>query len=174
MSKYIALFLVLSLHLTVSASDKLIPELEKFRPFIGKTYRGEFDNSTPDKRVIDVSRWERHLNGQAIRIEHSINNGEYGGETIIFYDKAKRKLRYFYFTTAGFYTEADVTFNGKTMISREKVTGNDNGVTEVKSKAWIQQDGSIKTQAHYLKNGEWVKGHGAVYQVAPDAEVIFQ
>ena len=55
----------------------------------GKTGRGVFPNSTPEKPVVDVSRFELVLNGQAVRNLHSINGGEYGGESLIVCDKAK-------------------------------------------------------------------------------------
>ncbi|MFN0069033.1 MAG: hypothetical protein ACKVYV_15520, partial [Limisphaerales bacterium] len=75
------LAILLAFALTASAAEekKLHPKLEPFRLLLGKTWRGEFKNSTPEKPVIDVSRWERAMNGQAIRILHSINQGEYGG-----------------------------------------------------------------------------------------------
>ncbi|NVJ59361.1 MAG: hypothetical protein HWE27_03170 [Gammaproteobacteria bacterium] len=157
-----------------SPQPSLHPKLELFRPFINQTYRGEFASSTPDKPVIDVSKWERHLNGNAIRITHSLNEGSYGGETLIFYDKPNDKIRYFYFTTEGFFTEAEVTFDGSTMISHEKVTGNQNGITEVKAKAWLTPEGIMQTQSEYLQNGKWVPGHSATYKPAPDAKVIFK
>ncbi|HTG43029.1 MAG TPA: hypothetical protein VK633_00735, partial [Verrucomicrobiae bacterium] len=58
---------------------KLDEHLESLRPFIGKTWRGEFKNSKPEKPTIDVAHWERALNGKAVRVLHSINDGYYGG-----------------------------------------------------------------------------------------------
>ena len=48
------------------------------------------------------------LNGNGLRITHSVNNGEYGGESIIMWDEELGKFVSFYFTTAGFYTQATV------------------------------------------------------------------
>lgn len=159
---------------STSFSAELIPELKKLEPFVGKTYRAEFANSTPEKPVIDVSRWETHLNGKAVRIEHSINDGAYGGETIIFWDSAAKKIRYFYFTTEGFFTEAEVTFEGNTFVSREIVKGNTGGVSEVKAKAWLNEDGTLRVESQYLKEGKWIDGHRATYVPTPDAKVIFK
>jgi len=44
--------------------------LEHLRPLL-KTWKGTFNESKPDKPTVDVQRWERALNGQAIRILHS-------------------------------------------------------------------------------------------------------
>ncbi|MBM3823961.1 MAG: hypothetical protein FJ404_13940 [Verrucomicrobia bacterium] len=50
-------------------------KLEVLRPFLGKTWRGEFKDSTPEKPVVDIAKWERALNGKAVRVLHSINDG---------------------------------------------------------------------------------------------------
>ena len=101
--------------------------LKSFEPHIGKTFKGEFSNSTPEKPIYDISHWERALNGNAVRIMHSVNNGEYGGESIIMWDRIKESLVSFYFTTAGFYTQARLHFEDNKLISIEEVTGNENG-----------------------------------------------
>jgi len=153
---------------------KLIPQLEPFRPYIGKTWRGEFPNSTPEKPVVDISRWERALNGTAIRTLHSINQGEYGGESIITWDPVKKSLVYHYFTTAGFMTIGTMTFTDGRMVSIEKVVGDANGVTEVRATNEINAEGAMITKSEYLKNGKWEPGHSAVYRVDPKAEVVFK
>jgi hypothetical protein len=55
--------------LSVSAIDApaLDPHLEPLRPWLGKTFKSEAKESS-DKPAIDVSRWERALNGKAVRI----------------------------------------------------------------------------------------------------------
>ncbi len=136
------------------AQDDLAEPLKAFKPFIGKTWKGEFANSTPEKPIFDVSRWERALNGQAIRILHSVNNGEYGGETIIFWDKQKASLAFYYFTTAGFFTTGPMKFEDGKMVSHEYVTGNQDGITEVKSIGTITADGKLHSKSQYLQNGK--------------------
>ena len=102
----------------------LSKHLKVFEPYIGKTYKGEFAESTPENPVFDVQYWERALNGNGAKITHSVNDGEYGGESIIMWDLKSKSLQSWYFTTAGFYTEATVTFKDKKVVSIEKVTGN--------------------------------------------------
>ncbi|PYL41545.1 MAG: hypothetical protein DME29_10475, partial [Verrucomicrobia bacterium] len=63
--------------------------LEPLRPLLEKTWKGTFKDSKPDKPTVDVQRWERALNGQAIRILHSINDGAYGGETLLIWDEPR-------------------------------------------------------------------------------------
>lgn len=156
------------------AQEQLAEPLKPFAPYIGKTWRGEFANSTPDKPVIDISRWERALNGQAIRILHSVNNGEYGGETILFWDKKNASLVFYYFTTAGFYTTGTAKFEEGKFISHEVVTGNQDGVTEVKAIGEILPGGKLRSSSQYFKNGEWVQGHEILYVEDANAQVIFK
>jgi hypothetical protein len=156
------------------AEEALAAPLAPFAPFIGKTYRGTFVNSTPEKPMIDVQRWERILNGQAIRILHSINDGEYGGETIMIWDPEKKSVIYYYFTTAGFYTTGTASFQDGRLISHEKVTGEGSGITEVRATGEILPDGRLHSKAEYLKNGEWTEGHELFYGVDPTAEVRFK
>lgn len=148
--------------------------LEPLRPFLGKTWRGEFKNSTPDKPIIDVARWERALNGKAIRVLHSINDGAYGGETIIRWDQESKKIVYHYYTTAGFMTSGTMTLADGKLIGFEKVSGDANGVTEVRSTAELRPDGTLLTKAEYRKNGQPSGGREALYTEAPNAEVKFK
>src|SRR5262245_23293566 len=97
---------------SVAAEQKtnLAEALEPLRPFL-KTWKGHFKNSTPEKPNFDVQKWERALNGRAIRILHSVNNGSYGGETIIFPNPKSSALEFYYFTTAGFSTRGTLEFD---------------------------------------------------------------
>jgi hypothetical protein len=176
LKKQLILFAAVLISLTglAQAQDDLAENLKLFKPFIGKTWKGEFANSTPEKPIIDVSRWERALNGQAIRVLHSINNGEYGGESIIFWDSQKKSIAYYYFTTAGFYTSGTVTFENGKFISHETVTGNQDGITEVKAVDEITADGKMHSKSQYLKNGKWVDGHEVTYVEEPTAQVVFK
>jgi hypothetical protein len=174
--KQLILFAAVLIGLTglAQAQDDLAENLKLFKPFIGKTWKGEFANSTPEKPVIDVSRWERALNGQAIRILHSVNNGEYGGESIIFLDKQKSSLVFYYFTTAGFFTTGTMKLEDGKMISHEYVTGNQDGITEVKSTSELTADGKLLSKSQYLQKGKWVQGHEVTYVEDPSAQVVFK
>src|SRR5687767_527764 len=128
MKAFVSLFIVLA-GAAAYGADALAKELEPLRPFIGKTWKGHFNTSPPEKPKIDVAKWERALNGQAVRILHSVNDGSYGGETIIMWNRKNQRLEYHYFTTAGFTTHGTMKVEGKKLITRETVTGGD--VTEV-------------------------------------------
>lgn len=148
--------------------------LAPLAPFVGKTWRGELAGSSAEEPRIDVSHWEWALNGKAVRILHSVNDGAYGGESLIFEDPEGEGLMFFYVTTAGFYTEGTLTFEDGKFISHEKVTGSvEGGVTQVKAVGEILPDGRLRSTSRYLKDGEWVEGHSATYVEDPSAEVVF-
>src|SRR5262245_36975858 len=98
----LAIFATVGFTLSVPAADSpvLDSHLEPLRPLLGKTFKGEFKESTPEKPRFDVARWERALNGKAIRVLHSVNDGVYGGESIVRWDETKQAVTFHYFTTA--------------------------------------------------------------------------
>ena len=152
----------------------LSTHLKPLAAYLGKTYKGEFAGSTPEKPVYDIARWERALNGQAIRITHSLNNGQYGGESIVMWDPKKKNLASWYFTTAGFFTQATMTIEKNKLIAHEKVTGNQNGITEVRSTTEFLPGGEMKRKTEFLQKEKWVPGHSIHYKEAPDAKVLFK
>jgi hypothetical protein len=67
-----------ALAVTPAEELPLNSHLEPLRPLLEKTWIGTFKDSKPAKSTVDVQKWERALNGQAIRLLHSINDGAYG------------------------------------------------------------------------------------------------
>jgi hypothetical protein len=168
-----ALLVTLVLPAAARASE-LDPHLAPLRRLVGKTWRGVFPKSTPEKPVVDVSRFEAALNGQAVRNLHSINDGEYGGETLVVWDKDKQAIVYYYFTTAGFYTTGTIHPEDAGFTSHEIVKGDADGVTEVKARFNLLPDGRLHAHTEYLKQGKWIEGRDMDYVEAPDARVKFR
>jgi hypothetical protein len=153
---------------------ELSPQLAPLKPLVGKTWRGVFPQSKPEKPMIDVSRFEAALNGQAVRNLHSINDGAYGGETLIVWDKEKQALVFYYFTTAGFYTTGTMREEDGALVSHEIVKGDADGVSEVKAVFRLLPDGRLHAKTQYLKQGKWVDGRNMHYVEAPSATVKFK
>src|SRR5262245_5113476 len=160
--------------LTAADSSPLDSHLEPLRPWLGKTWKGQFKNSKPDKPTIDVARWERALNGKAVRITHSINDGAYGGESIVTWDEKKQTVIYHYFTTAGFRTTGTMTLKDGAILTHETVDGDAGGVTEVRSTTRMLPDGTFQIKTEHLKNGEWAPGRETTYREDPSASVAFK
>ncbi|TMO79452.1 hypothetical protein CWC16_12545 [Pseudoalteromonas sp. S3776] len=166
MTYFKALFLVLCLYVFNSyAADtpsKLDKELAVFKPYLG-TWQADFKVPEGAKPVQDVGRWERALNGKAIHTKHSINEGEYGGESMIFYDSKKESLVFYYFTTAGFYTKGTMKVLSPTQfVAYEEVTGSKEGITKVRSISELKNDAFVVSTS-YLKKGEWTKPEQRTY-----------
>ena len=152
----------------------LVEPLEVFRPLLGKTWRGVFKNSKPEKPMVDVMKWERALNGKAVRVLHSVNDGVYGGESIIRWDAEKKQIAYHYFTTAGFFTTGTMTHADGKYSSLEKVTGDASGTTEVRATYERRGDGSLLSKVDYFRNGAWTPGREIAYVEDATAEVKFK
>jgi hypothetical protein len=161
---------------SVASPPALHPELEMFRPFLDSHWEGDLTEPGKEKKMIDRSVWIRALNGQAIKTLHSVNDGDYGGETMIFWDQKQKKIAYYYFTTAGFYTHGTMTYNPETksIEALENVENNAQGITQVRSHSVLDPTGRLQISSEYLQHGKWVKGHSASYKRVPRTEVKFR
>ncbi|HND54003.1 MAG TPA: hypothetical protein PLV92_16445 [Pirellulaceae bacterium] len=150
---------------------KLSEKLSALAPFVGKTWKGNFKSSTPEKPMFDASRWEVALKGKAIRITHSVNDGVYGGETLVMWNPATKQIEAHYFTNAGFFTRSTMEVKDGKIHTREKVTGNANGITEVEAVTELLPSGELHVKSRYYNGKEWADGHEILYKPAPDAKV---
>ncbi|MEJ6473642.1 hypothetical protein [Pseudoalteromonas piscicida] len=154
------------------ATPQLSKDLEVFSPYLG-TWESHFEVPKGQPSMLDISHWERALNGTAIRTLHSINDGEYGGESLIFWDKSKESLVFYYFTTAGFYTQGKMEVLSPTeFVAYEDVTNNKDGITKVKSTSRFT-NGQFTVSTQYLKNGVWTEPESRIYK-ASDKAVRFK
>ena len=161
------------LGLWAAEQGTLDPHLEPLRPWLGKTWKS--DSAEPgDKQKVDVARWERALNGRAVRILHSINDGEYGGETIATWDEKQKSVVYHYFTTPGFMTNGTMTFKDGRMVTNETVSGNAGGVKEVRGTAEMNPDGTFRMKTEYLKDDKWQPARDSIYREGAAATVVFK
>ena len=158
----------------VAAEEQMLdPNLEPLRPWLGKTWKSD-PVTSGGKTTVDVSRWERALNGKAVRILHSINEGEYGGETIATWDDKQKSIVYQYFTTAGFSTSGTIKTDGGKIVTHEHVSGNAGGVTEVRGTGEMASDGTYRIKTEYMKNGKWEPARDVVYREDASARVVFK
>jgi hypothetical protein len=170
----LVLILISSLVQGAEPKEALSKNLAPLEPFINKTWKGHFSSSTPEKPLVDVARWERALNGRAVRILHSVNDGKYGGESIVMWNQKTGKIEFHYFTTAGFRTEGTLTVESNKLVTTEQVVGSTEGVTEVRATTELLPDGKMRVRSRHLKNGEWVEARNMLYEAAPAAQVVFK
>ncbi len=110
-----------------------------------------------------------------LRTYHSVNDGAYGGEALVYWDEEKQTLASHYVTTAGFFTTATIRIENGAMLSHEIVHGGGaGGVTEVKGESRFLPDGRLVVKTQQLKNGQWTPGGERTYVEDPKAEVRFK
>jgi hypothetical protein len=160
--------------MAAAGQPALDSHLEFLQPWLDKTFKSEGKTPGSGKPTTDVVRWERALNGSAVRIMHSLNEGAYGGEVIVRWDEEKQAVCYHYFTTDTFWTEGTMNFKDGKIRSHEFVKGKAGGVTEVRATLDMQPDGSYLQKSEFLKDGNWSPGREALYQPDPAARVIFR
>ena len=163
--------------LIVSAQTKSEPPLSdhliEMKPFIGNTYKGDFINSTKENPMIDILSFERALNGNAVKVIHSVNNGEFGGETMVMWNPEKGRLQSWYFTSAGSLTMQNVQIKKDTFISIEDVSGNQNGITKVKTIIEVLHGDQIQKRTKYLMNNLWKDGSEIIYNKVNNLKPVF-
>jgi hypothetical protein len=172
----VTITILLTVASSMAAADQppLDPHLEFLQPWLDKTFKSEGKEPSSGKPATDIARWERALNGKAVRITHSLNDGAYGGEVIVRWDEEKQAVCYHYFTTDTFWTEGTMTFKDGKITSHEFVKGKAGGVTEVRATLETQSDGSYLQKSEFLKDGKWTPGREALYRPDPAARVIFK
>lgn len=168
--KSLSLFLIVAVlafnsFIAQATTKPLAKELKMFQPYIG-AWQSEFPPAKDGSKMIDVSVWERALNGKALRTLHSINDGAYGGESLIFWDKEKQKLVFYYFTTADFMTSGEIeVLSDNSFAAYEDVKGESamsKGITKVRSISTLSKS-EITVETAYLKNGEWTEPQKRIY-----------
>jgi hypothetical protein len=172
----LSLTICLAITSSVFAADQptLDPHLEPLRPWFDKTFKGEGTAQNSEKTYSDVSHWERALNGKAVRILHSINDGDYGGECIVTWDEGKQAVSYYYFTTDTFRTEGTMSFQERKILTHEFVKGKAEGISEVRATIEMRPDGTYLQKSEYFKDGKWTPGRETLYRPDPSARVVFK
>ena len=174
MKRFLYFLLTALIVLTQTKSEPpLSDHLIEMKPFIGNTYKGDFLNSTKENPMFDVLSFERALNGNAIKVIHSVNNGEFGGETMVMWNPEKGGLQSWYFNSAGSLTIQNVQIKKNTFISIENVERNQNGITKVKTIIEVLHEDQIKKRTKYLMNNLWKDGSEIIYNKINDLKPMF-
>ena len=113
------------------------------------------------------------MNGNAVKVTHSVNNGEYGGETMVMWNSEKEGLQSWYFTSAGSLTIQNVQIKKDTFICIEDVAGNKNGITKVKTIIEVLHGNQIQKRTKYLMNNLWKDGSEIIYNKVNDLKPVF-
>ena len=146
---FLTLFFTLTLATPTYAQEPttLTGALNAFKDIVGhswKTKNGNFE---------DIQQWRSINQGNAILIEHSVNQGSYAGTSLVHLDPTSGKIIFRYATTAHFFTNGTITPTENGYEAHEIVTGGAGGVTEVKSGATLKEDTLYVWSSMKTKNG---------------------
>ncbi len=132
-----------------------------FQPLVGKSWRG---SATAQPGVEDIQRWDWAVGGHAVRVVHSVNGGEYAGETLIFRDKDSGDYVFHYFTTGGFHTTGTMKATGPATFEVDETVHGAAGIERLRSTAALGADGIYRVRSSAEQGGRWVEVGGFDYR----------
>ncbi len=149
-----------------------IPQLKALSPFIG-TWTSQSGSVDGSSSFTDVSKWEWAFGGTALRITHSVNSGNYVGESMIIWDAHDQQIIYRYVNNAGFYTDGVITERSATSILvHEFIRGmTEEGATETRA-GYSLKNGDLYSWTQFKTHDIWGEKSEVVYKKTPNAEPV--
>lgn len=168
---------IMSLSLAAAAATpaaaELDPRLAPLAPYVGRTFTGLMSPPGVEPAAFDVQQWAEIMGGKAVRITHSINGGDYGGESLVFWDVARQTIAYWYVTTADFYTHGTMAAVGDSLVTHEQVVGNAGDITEVEG-VWRRTAAGLTVTSRMMAGGQWQAKRSTEYKETPGAVPSFR
>lgn len=155
------------------AAAELDPRLAPLAPYVGRTFTGLMSPPGTEPTTSDVQQWAEIMGGKAVRITHSINGGDYGGESLVFWDVARQTIAYWYVTTADFYTHGTMAAAGDSLVTHEQVVGNAGDITDVKG-VWRRTSDGLTVTSQMMVGGAWQGKRFTDYKETPGAVPSFR
>lgn len=143
-----------------------------FANLAGKTWRGE--GTAPNgMAIVDIAKHDFIMDGRAFQSVHRLENADYGGKTVFFYDEGAEQYIFHYFTTAGFHTTGVIEPTELGFKAIEKVQNHD-VYDEVRSEVFVE-DGKMRVvSSHVDKEGNSNEGEEMIYVEIEDPGPLFE
>ena len=158
---------------TTAVAAGLDPRLAPLAPYVDRMFTANRGPAGNEASTVDVQQWETILGGKAVRITHSLNGGDYGGESIIMWDVSRQAVAYWYVTTADFYTHGTITAAGDSLVTREQVVGNAGDISEVEG-VWHRTADGHTVESRMKIGGQWQPKRTSTYRETPGAVPAFR
>jgi len=133
----------------------------------GQTFWGtptDADGTPSADALADVQGWAWSQDGKQIIIKHALEDASYGGTTHVYPNGVEDELGYTYVTNAGFETVGTFTLDEDGGWEAVEVVDGHPTISHVRSRGYQAADGTLISEADYLSDGEWSRGHGFVYR----------
>jgi hypothetical protein len=137
-----------------------------FQHLVGRSWRG---TGTKDASVQDVQRWDWAVGGHAVRVVHSVNDGAYAGETLIFRDRDSGAYIFHYFTSGGFHSTGTMRPTGPGAFEVEETVHGLDGFPPMRSTIVMGDDGVNRSRSFQKEGDAWVEKGGFDYREDPAA-----
>ncbi len=137
-----------------------------FQHLVGRSWRG---TGTKDASVQDVQRWDWAVGGHAVRVVHSVNDGAYAGETLIFRDRDSGAYIFHYFTSGGFHSTGTMRPTGPGAFEVEETIHGLDGFPPMRSTLVMGEDGVNRSRSFKKEGDAWVEQGGFDYREDPAA-----
>lgn len=155
---------------TACAVKTAYEPMEPFAKLAGRSWRGE-GTGPNGQPVVDIAKYEMILGGRAFQSTHKLENADYGGRTIIFFDEGAKKYIFHYFTTAGFHTTGEIVPTATGFTAIEQVQ-NHPEFAEVRSEAFYGDKTIRVVSSHVTHDGDASTGEELVYKEIPSEGVL--
>lgn len=165
--------LLLAATAAITVAGELDPRLAPLASYVDRTFTANMGPAGNETATVDVQKWETILGGKAVRITHSINGGDYGGESLLMWDVATQSIRYWYVTTADFHTVGTMTAAGDSLVTLEDVVGNAGGITRVEG-VWRRTADGLTVTSRMEAAGQWQPKRAQAYVETPGAVPAFR
>ena len=101
-----------------------------------------------------------------------LNDGAYGGRTIVFYDEGAQAYVFHYFTTAGFHSTGTFELRDDGFDSIEHVAGHES-VAEIRGRVTIGDGVFTAKNVTINKDGTTQESEPAIYREVSERPVLF-
>ena len=160
----------------MTRTDDPLPEVKRFAPktapidfgpldrLVGTRWRGEPGESDKEHgQPADYSEWYKDLGGSVLVNRHVLEDGSYGGVTLVFRHRVTNALVFNYITSAGFRTSGSFTLNEDGTWSAEEDLEGLPHIDKVRSTGRINEDGTMSSVSEFHGADGWTPGHTFVY-----------
>ncbi|MEM7329914.1 MAG: hypothetical protein AAF437_14310 [Pseudomonadota bacterium] len=119
--------------------------------------------------VMDVQYWSVVLGGAAIKIEHALADGSYGGISYVYPQTDSDAFTYVYVTSAGFHTSGTIVLNDDQSFTASETVEGHPTIKEVRSVSRFDANGLVSMTSEMLDGDEWKPGSGFTFEVTTGA-----